>query len=311
MNKKKVLITLRDFLTVLVGNCSDALGVVLFLNASSLITGGTTGIAIFVRHLTGIPLPLFVFLLNMVMFLVGFIALGKRYALSTAVSTVFYPSALALFEWIFRDVVLTTNPLLCTVFSGLLIGVGVGLVMRAGASSGGMDVPSLILHRFTRIPLWIPIYVTDIIILFLQATFSDTETILYGILLILIYSFVIDRIQTFGTAKMQLQVISSSPAAMRETLLRELNRGVTLFHGQTGFLRQETDVILTVVSIRELNHAQKLILDTDPEAFVIITRVSEVQGRGFTLGKIFRSSNEAINAKTAVPVPPASNDARP
>ena len=173
MNKNTHLSqTLRTILTVLTGNFLYALAVKLFLLPSGLITGGTTGIALVITQLTGLSVSTFVLFFNLVMLILGFLALGKQFAATTVVSTFAYPLCLKLLDHLAGGLVLTRDPLLCAVFSGLGIGVSLGIVIRAGASTGGMDIPPLVLYKTLRIPISASMYAFDVVILLMQALLS-------------------------------------------------------------------------------------------------------------------------------------------
>ena len=134
MNKKsKEIIRL---IMILIGNILDSAGFVLFVSGSGLITGGTSGIGLFLSRQTGIPTSVYVFIINAIMLLVGLIILGKRFAISTILSTFCYPLSMAVMEHVLHGQSLTNDIFLCTIMGGILIGTGVGLVIRAGASSG-------------------------------------------------------------------------------------------------------------------------------------------------------------------------------
>ena len=130
---------LKSLLLVVGGNILYALAVKLFLLPADLMTGGTTGIALVVNHLTGVSISMFVLVFNVCMLAAGFFMLGKQFALTTVVSTFTYPAALEFFDRMLGDMMLTSDPLLCALFSGLGSGASLGIVIRAGASTGGMD----------------------------------------------------------------------------------------------------------------------------------------------------------------------------
>ena len=278
---------LLDILIIILGNFLYAAGVVFFILPSGLITGGTTGIAISVNHFTGLPVSYFVFGFNLCMFLLGFLFLGKNFALTTLVSTFCYPFALELLQKLIGEFKLTDDIFLCTLFGGMCIGASIALVIRVGASTGGMDIPPLILNKYMRIPISLSLYAADCFILTLQTAFSNIEKILYGIVLVLVYTIVLDKLLMLGTNKMQLKVVSDKAEVIKEAIISEIDRGVTLLHGRTGYLEKETDILLSVVSNRELYKVEKLVHQIDEEAFVMISRVSEVRGRGFSVGKIY------------------------
>lgn len=274
-----------DLITILFGNFLYAVGVVFFIMPSGLITGGTTGIAIFVNKYLGLPVSYFVFGFNLVMFLLGLFILGRKFAVTTMISTFCYPIALELLRKLIGHYVLTDDIFLCTLFGGICIGASIALVIRAGASTGGMDIPPLILNKYLRIPVSVSLYIADCMILALQAVFNDREKVLYGIVLVLTYSIILDKLLMFGTNKMQIKVVSSKSAEIKNAIISEIDRGVTLLHGRTGYLETETDILLSVVSNRELSKVEKLVRTIDEDAFVMISRVSEVRGRGFSTGK--------------------------
>ena len=281
----EILIRITETLIVILGNCLYALGVAMFIMPGGLITGGTTGIGLFIKGMTGLPVTVFVFFFNLIMFLIGWAAFGKKFAANTIVSTLSYPVALGVITTLLGDFCLTQDLILCTVFGGICIGAAIGIVMRAGASTGGMDIPPLVLNRYFRIPVSGAIYVFDMLILLLQASRSNGEQILYGIMLVIVYSIVLDKCLMVGTAKMQIKVVSEKIEAIREAILKDIDRGVTMLNSETGYMKRDTQMLLTVVSMRELAKTEKLIHEVDKHAFVIINRVSEVSGRGFSCKK--------------------------
>lgn len=282
MKERRILF---EILVIIFGNFLYAAGVVLFIMPSGLITGGTTGIAIGINHYFGLPVSYFVFTFNVLMFILGLIILGKKFALTTLISTFCYPIALELLHKLAGNYIVTDDIFLCTLFGGICIGASIALVIRVGASTGGMDIPPLILNKYFRIPVSVSLYIADCVILVFQAVFNDKEKILYGIVLVLAYSVILDKLLMLGTNKMQIKVVSEKAAAIKEAIILEIDRGVTLLHGRTGYLEKETDILLSVVSNRELFKVEKLVHEIDEDAFVMISRVSEVRGRGFSVGK--------------------------
>ena len=273
---------------ILLGNFLYAATVQLFLLPAGLVTGGTTGIALAAEHFLRLPLSYTVLLFNLLMLLLGWVVLGRDFALSTLVSSLSYPLFLELCKRVTGGLVLTEDVLLCTVFSGLGIGCALGVVIRAGASTGGMDIPPLVLHRLFGWPVSLSMYAFDFCILLLQAAFRPTERLLYGIVLVLCYTLVLEKALIFGVSKTEVKVVSARSGEIREAILRQLDRGVTMLNGESGYLQQELQVVLSVVSNRELGRLRTLILDIDPDAFLVISRVSEVNGRGFSLKKLYR-----------------------
>jgi uncharacterized membrane-anchored protein YitT (DUF2179 family) len=274
-----------EILTIMLGNFIYAVGIVLFIMPSGLITGGTTGIAIAVNHYTKLPISSIVLAFNVIMFVIGLFVLGKKFALTTLISTLFFPFSLEVLQKLFANIVITDDIFLCTIFGGVCIGSAIALVIRVGASTGGMSIPPLILNKYMHIPVSVSLYVGDCIILALQVAFSDKNKILYGIILVMIYSIVLDKLLLVGTNKIQIKVISVKSLEMKDAIISRFDRGVTLLHGKSGYLEQEMDILLTVISNSDLSKFEKLVHEIDDEAFVIISHVNEVRGRGFSIGK--------------------------
>lgn len=285
---KRILRMLLSCAFVIAGNILYALTARLFLIPSGLITGGTTGIALAINHYFGLSVSDSVMVFGIIMLLLGLILLGKQFALTTVISTFAYPIALDVFERILGDVVLTQDIFLNTIFSGIGIGLSLSIIIRAGASSGGMDIPPLILERYFKIPVSVSLYVFDFCILLLQITYNSVDMILYGIILVLIYTAVLDQLILMGTTKTEVKVVSAKTEEIRERILTGLDRGVTILYAESGYLRQETDLVLSVISKRELPKLERMIREIDPESFVVVSRVSEVRGRGFSMDKVYR-----------------------
>ena len=222
---------------------------------------------------------------NFIVFIIGALILGKKFALQTLISTFYYPFILGVFEFSFQGFYLTDDILINTLFAGVLVGVAIAIVIKAGASTGGMDIPPLILNKLFKIPVSISMYVFDTLIVLAQFGFSDVRQCLYGIVLIFIYTMVIDKILVMGAQKIEVKIISSKYEEIRKAILTNVDRGVTMLHGQTGYLLENTEVLINVISTRELVQVERLVKSIDEDAFMIISNVHEVQGRGFNLEK--------------------------
>lgn len=281
------------FAAVLVGNCLYTLTVKLFLLPAGLISTGTTGIALAVNHFTGLSMPLFILLFNLAMLVLGWWMLGRQFALTTVFSSLFYPVALEILNRSLGDIRITDNLLLCTLFAGLGLGLSLGLVIRGGASTGGMDIPPLILQKLYRIPVSASLWVFDFCILLSQALYHSPEELLYGILLVITVSVSLNKVLLFGTGKIEIKVISPEAQRICDAILSQADRGVTLLHGEGGYLHAPTEILLSVVSSHELPRVERLVRSIDPDCFMVVSHVTEVWGRGFSLGKHY---NECENS---------------
>ena len=286
-NKKMISLAL-----VLLGNVIYALTVKLFLLPSSLISCGTTGMALVVNHFTGIPVSGFIFVFNMVMLLFGWWILGRQFAMTTVLSSLFYPIALEVLNRTLGDVRITEDILLNTLFSGLGLGLSLGMVTRAGASTGGMDIPPLVLKRLFHIPVSVSLWTFDFCIMLSQMMFHKAEDLLYGILLLMTISFALNKMLLLGTSRTEVKIVSQRAQEIRDAILSKVDRGVTMLHGEGGYLHKQTEIILSVVSNHELPKIEQLARSIDPDCFMIVTRVTEVWGRGFTYSKHYAEEKE-------------------
>ena len=276
---------IKVIIGILVGNTLYALAVAMFILPNDLITGGTTGIALFLNTTLNIPVTLFVSIFNICMFLLGWKILGKKFALTTLISSFYYPFILGILENIFKNEIMSNDTLLCVIFAGIMIGVAIGLVIRCGASTGGMDIPPLILNKKLGIPISISMYAFDFFILLGQMLIRKREMVFYGILLVLIYTIVLDKILVIGKSQIQVKIISYKFEQINNMIINKLDRGSTLIHGETGFMHNKYPIVLTVVNNRELTLLNNYVYQIDSDAFMIINKVNEVRGKGFSSEK--------------------------
>ena len=279
---------MKKIALIITGNTLYALAVALFVLPCHLITGGTTGLALVANYHIGIPIAGFVGVFNLLMFFLGLFVLGKAFAVTTLISSFYYPFILGQLQRMIGDFVITEDKMLATIFAGLLIGGAIGMVIRAGASTGGMDIPPLVLNKKLRLPVSVTMYAFDCFILLLQMLFADKEQILYGLLLVLIYTIVLDKVLLIGGNQMQVKIISRKFEEISRQIQQKMDRGTTLFEIEGGYSRKESYAVLAVVSGRELSKLSEMVMEIDDQAFMIINQVSEVRGRGFTLQKKYK-----------------------
>lgn len=270
---------------ILAGNTIYALAVVLFILPSGVITGGTTGLSLIVREFFGAPMEVTIAVFNVAMFLLGAAVLGKAFALTTILSSFYYPFIFSILQELLGNVSLTDDRMLQTVFSGLLVGAGIGIVIRCGASTGGMDIPPLVLNRKFGIPISALMYFFDVLILGGQMLFADWEQTLYGMLLVLIYTMVLDKVLVMGRHQMQVKIISREYERINEMIRDKLDRGCTLLPVEGGYKREAGYAVLAVMSGRELARLNAMVMGIDQNAFIVINQVNEVRGLGFTIEK--------------------------
>ena len=284
-NRKQFL---RNSAAIVCGNALYSLSVAAFLEPAGLITGGATGIALAVGRLTGLSVSGFLLFFNLAMLAWGWLVLGRAFAFNTLASSILSPIFLALWERLLAGRGLTDDIVLCTIFSGLGIGAALAIVIRAGASTGGMDIPPLVLQKWFRWPVSATMMVFDVAIVLGQVPFSPLPQVLYGIVMILTHTIVMDKMLMMGESRTEVKLISERSEELCEAILSQLDRGVTILNGAGGYTHEPAAVLLSVVSNRELPKLERLVHDIDPACFLIVSRVTEVSGRGFSLDKKYQ-----------------------
>ena len=287
--KKRVYETIM----IIIGNLILAFGLCAFVTPVGLISGGASGIGIAVKSITGINISYTVYVINFIMFVIGFIFLGKKFAFGTLLSTFLYPTFIALFERIPQLANITNDILLSALYGGLCIGLGLGLVLRVGASTGGMDIPPLLVNKKTGISVAWLINIFDCGILLLQVIFCPItiEAVLSGITVVIITTIVVDKVIILGETKIQVLVISPKWQEIRKIIFDDINRGCTLLNVTTGYYQDKQLAVMAVVSKRELHLLNDMILEIDPTAFIISNETHSVKGRGFTLPSVELQKN--------------------
>lgn len=285
MNEKNTRDIAVKALLITAAMAIDGFSVACFMLPYDLIVGGVTGIGRVITAATGMPVSISVGVLEIAMLVLAFIFLGKDYGLSIVLASLEYPVFLEIFGRIKELDHMTGDLLVASVFSGLLTGAALGIVIRAGSASGGTDVLTLIFNKKFKFPLAPTMHVIEAIVLVSQFRLSGSDEILLGLLSTLIATVVVDKVVVAGTGEAQILIFSSETVKIKEALI-QYGVGLTLLHGETGFIGEQRDVILTVVHKRRINNVQKLVQDIDPVAFITISQIRDVRGRGFTIEQL-------------------------
>lgn len=281
--KKNWKKSMETLVCVLLGNAVLAFTVAAFLVPQGIIMGGATGIGLTIGHFIALDLSAIIFVVNIILFVLGTVVLGKKFALTTLISTFVYPVFLSVMRSIPGITELTDNIMLAALYGGALLGLGIGLVVRVGASTGGTDILALVLHKWFHISLAVFVYVVDFTVLLCQALFSNSEQILYGILVLIVSTMALNRVMLMGQAQIQLFIITEKYEEVKEKVLKEMDAGVTMVHIETGYGAKQQKGVLCVIPNRKLYSINQMVQMIDPQAFITITQINEVRGRGFTI----------------------------
>lgn len=282
---KKIVKTMQNLLLNIVGSSLLAFGVCAFIIPFDFIVGGATGIALISHKLTGIEVSKIALLINMVVLIPGWIFGGKRLVLGSVLSSLVYPVALAVFEKIPQITTLVDNAIMAAICGGVICGAGIALVMRSGGSTGGLDIPVLLVHKYLHVPVNTMMNATDICIMLFQIPFSVVTNVIYGIFYTYIMTTALKKVLEFGSERMRVTIVSEHYEEIRAALIAN-DFGLTMLYAEGGYTKTPIQKVESVMLSDHVRKAKRIIEETDPEAFVTIERVLDVRGRGYTMERI-------------------------
>lgn len=273
---------LNSYALILGGTICMAVAYVYFISPFKIVPGGVYGISIVLHHLFGLNTGALAFVFSIPLVIVGVINFGKKFFFRTFWGVVLT----SFFTWLLTvvngDNQIVHNALLSTIYGGVFLGLGVGMVFKTKSTVSGSDVIAQLLSKKMRIPLSrAQVMVDGVIVLIGFAAFRDLEIPLYSWLVIFIMGKVIDFVLTGFSDDKTVFIISDKHELIREQLLEEIGRGGTYLHGSGMYNGAEKKVIFTVVNRRELIHLMEIVHHVDDQAFMTVTDASEILGKGF------------------------------
>ncbi|MCF8230943.1 MAG: YitT family protein [Bacteroidales bacterium] len=284
---------------ILAGSFILGLGFVLFINPYNIVPGGAYGVGIVVHHLIpAIPVGTFGLALNIPLIIVAIKVLGPRFGIKTIVGMVLTSAFMDLQTLVIGEqdpLGLANEILLSCVFGGVTIGLGLGLIFKAKATSAGSDILAMIMAKYTRLPVGQLLIVVDSVIVLLGLiVFQDWKVPLYSWIVIFVTGRVIDGVLEGVNHDKTLFIVSGQHQKIREKIINDLNRGGTYLEGKGMYGQEKRPVIFTVVNRRELAILEDYIHDIDPEAFLTVSNSSEILGNGFKSLKAKVAENQAL-----------------
>ena len=269
-----------EYVLLLIGSFIVALSFNLFLNPNRVATGGVSGISTIMQHVWELTPAYTQWALNIPLFILGIVLLGKRFGLKTAVGSIVLPLFVLLTSGLEP---LTDQTLLAAIYGGIGVGIGLGLVFRGRGSTGGLDVAAQIIHKYAGLSLGAAVAVLDGLVILSAGFIFSPENALYALIGLFATSKTIDLIQLgFDNSKVAF-IITNEAAKIRDAVLFDLDRGLTEINGTGGYTGEDKAVLMVVIAVREASRLKQLVREADPNAFVIISATSEVFGEGFKL----------------------------
>jgi uncharacterized membrane-anchored protein YitT (DUF2179 family) len=287
---------------IVVGSFILAAGFVFFINPYNIVPGGVYGIGIVVHHLIPkIPVGMFGLAMNIPLTIIGVRVLGPRFGVKTVIGMILASVFMDMLTFFIGDenpktmlhgsINLSNDVLLASVFGGVLIGFGLGLIFKAKATSGGSDIIAMIIAKYTRLPLGqLMIYVDSTIVMIGLIVFRDWKIPLYSWIVIFITGKVIDVVLEGVSYDKTLFIISDKYEEIKDKILNDINRGGTFINGNGMYNNSEKKIIFTVVNRRELAILQEYVHKIDPNAFLTVIDANEILGKGF------RSLKDKVNS---------------
>ncbi|WP_018751377.1 YitT family protein [Paenibacillus sanguinis] len=286
MNANRLTGFLKTLLPILLGTAIYAFGLLYFILPNQLMEGGLTGVTLLLNYAFGISPSLSNLLLNIPLFLLGWKILGSKQIVLTGIGI----GSLTFFLWVFERLIrqgwiipfaTETDYILVSLYAGVTLGAGLGIVFRFGGTTGGSDIIARIFGRKYGFSMGQVILTLDIIIIGLSLFYIRKENILYTLVAVFIASRVIDFIQEGAYSAKAFTIISDEAPAIADMITKEMDRGVTLIPAIGAYSKQAKHMAYCVVSRQEIRRLQSIVKSIDPRAFVIISEVNDVHGEGF------------------------------
>jgi len=266
---------LWNLILIITGSCICALAVNGILIPRKFVSSGVTGIALIFHYIIPyLPVSVLYLLFNVPLFALGWKYVSRRFFIYSIIGTAVFSAAV---EWIVVPIHVQ-DPLLCSLLAGIIMGVGIGIILRSAGSSGGTDIISVMVQTRFSIRLGYTVLAFNSIVLAASAMLFSLEIALYTLIYMYVSSHILDLVVTGLSQRKSVMIISKSQGDIIIKILKELNRGVTVIKGQGGYSGEPEDIIYTVIAFRDLASMKRLINKIDPHAFVVFSDTAEVMG---------------------------------
>ncbi|MBN2207175.1 MAG: YitT family protein [Candidatus Aminicenantes bacterium] len=264
------------------GSVFMALSYALFLIPHHFVPGGVSGIAIILNYFFRLPVGAMMLSLNIPILLLGTRVMGRDYALKSLLGMGVSAALIDVFDRVLRLGSATENPILASIYGGILLGVGLGFVFRGRATTGGSDIIGQILNKYTGVTIGFGIMIVDFLVISASGiAYRNLEAPLYGYIVLFLSTKVLDMILEGWNYSKLVMITSTRTDAIEDFILKKLDRSGTALKSRSLFLNREGEIILTVIHRKQLSELRDFIKRVDPDAFVIINDTYTVLGKGF------------------------------
>lgn len=302
--KTSFWISAKEYLLITVGLLSYVLGWAVFLIPNNLVGGGVSGLSAIIFYATGIPMGYSYFVINLILLLIGFRILGTGFGSKTIYAIIFASVMLNVLpplipEYITQELAVSNGKLLCTVIGGILSGVGIGISISYGGSTGGTDIIALIVGKFRNISPGKLILAMDVVIILSSMLFPSytsagglvpfpekLATSVYGLIMITVSGYAVDLYLSGSKQSVQVFIFSKKYAEIADSIVEDMKRGVTIIHAEGWYTKEESQVIMVMTRKTDLNLLLRYVKTIDSDAFLSVTNVMGVFGKGFDTIKV-------------------------
>ena len=272
---------IREYALTTLGIVLTAIGLEYFLFPNDIAAGGVSGIALVINGITGWNISIMVFILNIILFIVAFVVLGKGFGGKSLYATVILSVVMEIIEKVFNPVMLTENMFLASFFGSALLAMGSAIVFHQGASTGGTSILAAIISKFTPLGVGTALLLNDSIICLLAINVFGIDKGLFGFFSLILIGLLIDKfIDGFNTCK-QVFIITSKAEMVVNSINKDIDRGCTVLNGKGGYTDSEVKIVYTVLSSNQFITLKSFIKENNPEAFITVNDSKEVLGLGF------------------------------
>lgn len=281
-----------DALYVTLGSFVLAISINCILLPNKLVAGGASGISVVVNYLFGINPAIVLYAINLPLLVLCFFLLGKAVGIKTIYGGLVYPFFVGITT---NFPTLTHNLFLATIFGGILTGIGLGLEFRGNASTGGTAIISQIVNKYFNISLGVSILFVDGVVILSALYVFNTDTVLFSLICLYLIGRVVDLVQVGFARSKNVMIISSKYVEIKEKILVELDKGLTMIPIEGGYHKEQSMLLMSVISEKDFSTLKESILEIDNHAFIVSMNASEVFGRGFSLKKLAEDYGIEIN----------------
>lgn len=291
MNKfiKEYSMSWQDIAMIIFGSFLLAYAFQVFFLPNDIISGGVSSLSIIIHEVTGWAPAYIQYAFNIPLLILSYILLGKEIAFKSVIGSLIFP----FFVDILSEVApITDNPLLATLYGGILTGIGVGLVYKAKGSTGGTSTAAQIVEKYTNVTMGEATLISDGVIILIGFFIFDIEAIMFGIIALVVVSRFVDIVLIGTRTQKTVLIIAENPDVIRTEILENFDRGVTRLDVRGGYKNEGKEMLMVVIQDREITALQEMIVQHDDDAFVVVMSASEVMGRGFSLEKYLPTNQQ-------------------